>query len=82
MPHAKPMVVCIWSGEGKPTNPNDYLKPFVDEMVLLLENGVNITDHHIKISIRCFVCDSPARAFIKCYYRNYIYYLNFEYDFL
>lgn len=68
MPHVKPMVVAIWSGEGKPSSCNDYLKPFVDELLLLLENGIDINGHKIYILIGCFICDSPARAFIKCKY--------------
>lgn len=76
MPHVKPMVICIWSGEGKPTSVNDYLRPFVEELIVLLETGIKITDHQINISVRCFICDSPARAFIKCHYHN-----NFSFEF-
>lgn len=78
MPHVKPMVVAIWSGEGKPTNCNDYLKPFVEEMNILLDDGISINGCKIQIAIRCFICDSPARAFIKCNWHFYFYQLNFD----
>lgn len=70
MPCIKPMVISIWCGNT--SEPNDlnsykdnYLRPFVTELSELLEHGVSINDHHITITIRCFICDSPARAFIK-----------------
>lgn len=73
MPHVKPMVVSIWSGEGKPTSSNDYLKPFVEEMTVLLADGIIIDGHQITILFRCFICDSPARAFVKCNLYTFIF---------
>lgn len=65
MPELGVFVIAIWCGESKPTVLNDFLERFVSELEDILLNGVLIKDHQLKVSIRCFVCDSPARAFIK-----------------
>lgn len=66
MPEIQPMVVAIWCGPtSKPSNCNEYLRKFVTELNELLEQGLLINDHHINVSFRCFLCDTPARAFIK-----------------
>lgn len=65
MPEIKPMVIAIWCGEGKPTDLIGFLDPFVNELNDLLRDGILINDHKISIFVRCFICDTPARAFIK-----------------
>lgn len=65
MPQIEPMVIAIWCGTGKPTVLNDYLNPFVNELNEILQNRIFINNYQIKVSFRCFICDTPARAFIK-----------------
>ncbi|XP_055522712.1 uncharacterized protein LOC129716893 [Wyeomyia smithii] len=65
MEHVKPMVIGIFCGQTKPLDVTEYLSPFVNEMIPLLQNGQTINGCKIKINIRCFICDSPARAFLK-----------------
>lgn len=65
VPHIAPMVVGIFYGNGKPKDVNEFLSPFVDELLPLLESGITINGHTLAISIRCFICDTPARSFIK-----------------
>lgn len=60
-----PIVVAIWCGESKPSELNEFLSPFVIELKQLLQTGLSINEHHINIKIRCFICDTPARALIK-----------------
>lgn len=64
MPDVKPMVVSIWFGRGKPIL-NEFLKPFVAELNEIWTNGIRINGHELKISDVFFICDSPARAYIK-----------------
>lgn len=52
-------------GNSKPTKLNDFLGPFVTEMKEIMENPISINDFQIVVLIRCFICDTPARAFIK-----------------
>lgn len=60
------MIISIWCGEQKPNNLTGYLEPFVVELEKLLEEGIdNVNGHHISITFRCCICDSPARALIK-----------------
>lgn len=68
MPHIKPMVVGIFLGKSKPLDVHAFLMPFVEELIPILENGIVINEHSLKLKIRCFICDSPARAFIKSNY--------------
>lgn len=65
MTHIKPMVIGIYCGKSKPTDLNAFLNPFVDEMIDILNNGITVDNHKITVKIRCFICDSPARAFVK-----------------
>lgn len=74
------MVIGIYCGYGKPRNIKDFLQPFVDEMKKLLVNGVRIYENNhseikktgkIDVKIKCFICDSPARAFVKGKLLNY-----------
>lgn len=64
MPSVKPMVIGIWYGRGKPIL-NEFLGPFVDELNYILTNGIKINAFDLKVSILYFICDSPARAFLK-----------------
>lgn len=68
IPHIPPMTIAIWCGTTKPTDLNEFFRQFVDELLLLLNEPIVINNHLITIKIRCFICDTPARAFIKGLY--------------
>lgn len=65
MPRVEPIVIAIWCGNGKPTVLNDFLDPFVNELSDILQNQIVINNYRITVSIRCFICDTPARSYIK-----------------
>lgn len=65
MPAIRPMVVGVYHGKAKASSLDGYLTPFVDELKLIVENGIIVNSNQITVKIRCFVCDSPARAFVK-----------------
>lgn len=65
MPDIKPMVICIWSGVGKPNNLNEFLQPFVNELNAIIGCGIVVNNNRIEVVVRCFLCDSPARSFLK-----------------
>lgn len=80
-PKIEPFVIGIYYGSGKPKNLNEYLEDFVTEMETLLKNGLQIykndKEETIIIKIRSFICDSPARAYIKgTELDNHIYLVN------
>lgn len=69
MTHIEPIIIAIWCGNGKPTVLNDFLDPFVNELNAILHNGILVNNFTITVFIRCFICDTPARAFIKGIFR-------------
>lgn len=62
----KPFPIAIYSGYEKPDNLENYLKRFIDELNQLQQNGICIDDQLFTIRIKAFICDRPARAFLKC----------------
>lgn len=77
------ITIGIYYGTGKPKRLEEYLEDFVTEMKSLLRNGLLINETFVCIKIKCFACDSPARAFIKgkihknysnFYFNTYFYY--------
>lgn len=70
IPHMKPFIVSVWYGHGKPEPANDFLSSFVNGVNELLSNGISVNGHTLKIKVRCFICDTPARSLVKgmrCY---------------
>lgn len=59
-----PMAVAIYCGKSKPPL-DDFLSPFVEELKTMIEHGFNVEGHEIGVKVRCFICDTPARSFIK-----------------
>ncbi|XP_017467821.1 PREDICTED: uncharacterized protein LOC108360143 [Rhagoletis zephyria] len=64
MTYIKPMAIAIYIGDTKPPL-KEYFRQFVDELNDILHRGLCINGHQIKLIIRYFVCDTPARNFIK-----------------
>ena len=60
-----PLVVAIWYGVSKPRSVDDYLHDFLEELQRLSQNGIIIHDRQFNIQLKCFICDAPARAFLK-----------------
>lgn len=65
VPEIKPFVISVWCGVGKPKNLEEFLSPLIEDLNDLLKNGLSVNNHLIKISRICFVCDAPARCFLK-----------------
>ena len=60
-------IVSIVYGNSKLKPLNDFLADFINEVKILKNDGLVVTSNKtITISIKCFVCDAPARAFLKC----------------
>ena len=59
-----PLIIGIYSGTCKP--PVSFVQEFVDEMKEVLDNGLLMQDHKIQVFVDNFVCDAPARSFLKC----------------
>lgn len=61
----EPFTVAIFNGTSKP-RVEDYLHKFVNELNDLFKNGIGISGKTYRVVLKCIVCDTPARAFIKC----------------
>lgn len=59
------MTIAIFLGTSKPDSLEEFLRPFVNEITDVLNHGFFVNGHKITVRLRCFICDSPARAFIK-----------------
>jgi hypothetical protein len=62
---AKPFVIGLYFGKGKPVDVSDFLKDFLNELQHLLSNGFKYQNTVIKVVVDCFICDAPARAYLK-----------------
>lgn len=65
----EPFPVAVFSGDEKPNNLSSYLSDFIKEMNKLTREGIIIEEQLFKVRIMCFVCDRPARSFLKCHKR-------------
>lgn len=63
---AKPFLIGLYYGDSKPSSINEFLHDFIGEINDLITNGINIGNSHYNFNIKAFVCDTPARAYIKC----------------
>lgn len=57
--------VAIYCGKTKPPLHN-FLSEFILELQDYLINGFHYNNKKLSISIHSFVCDTPARSYIKC----------------
>ena len=60
-----PFIVAVWSGESKPSPVKEYLSDFLQKYSILSNNGVLVMVQKMAFSLDKFICDAPARAFLK-----------------
>ena len=60
-----PFIVSIFYGSGKPNSCEDFLTDFLTELNELVENGLIYNENTFNIRTNAFICDAPARAFLK-----------------
>lgn len=59
--------VGVWLGQSitKPTNFVQFLKPFVNDVLSVLKNGVEVeSGKRMTVKLRCFIADAPARSYV------------------
>jgi hypothetical protein len=61
-----PFVVGLFCGQSKPNSLNDYLHDFINELNHLCRYGIEVNGRIIKVSVESFICDAPARSWLKC----------------
>ena len=60
-----PFIISVYHGNEKPADATEYLTPFIDDLVRLIENGLNYNNKNYFVKLRCIICDSPAKSFCK-----------------
>jgi hypothetical protein len=60
-----PFIVALYYGVKKPDNISEYLEEFLEEYEQLSQQGLNYHGNRFNISLRCWVCDAPARCLLK-----------------
>lgn len=63
--YSKPFPIGIFLGDSKPGNVEEYLKDFLNDMSEL-KSGYEFKGAKYLVTIQCFICDAPARQFLKC----------------
>lgn len=58
--------MASYFGHGEPNCVDSFLKEFIDELDKLLKFGIVIHSINYRIELKCFICDRPARGFVKC----------------
>jgi len=63
----KPFVIALFCGSSKPASAHIFLADLVNELKSLQINGIMMCDEiSVDVTVKGFICDAPARAFIKC----------------
>lgn len=62
---SSPVPVGIYLGNSKPGKVEDYLSEFMNE-IKSVKDGYDFKGTKYEISIECFICDAPARQYLKC----------------
>lgn len=62
---SRPFVVGFFVGTGKPDPLEDYLHSFIEETLQLFNDTLTVGESKYEVYIRCFICDAPARQYIK-----------------
>ncbi len=64
-----PFLVALFFGTAKPLPLDSFLEDFIAEMTTVCGEhgeGVLIDGTHCTVAIRTFICDAPARCYLKC----------------
>lgn len=61
----KPFPVAVYFGSHKPKNVDNYMKKFITEINQLQTDGIIVNNRKFQVSIKAFICDRPARSFVK-----------------
>lgn len=56
----------MFAGKSKPHSVEEFMEDFVEEINYLIEDGIQIGDETYNFELKGVICDTPARAFIKC----------------
>lgn len=61
-----PFSAGIYEGNSKPKSAVEFLTPFINELLELIETPILIQNQTIEIKSLTLTCDAPAKSFIMC----------------
>lgn len=65
-PGMPPFAISVFCGAANQNHLIVFLNDFIVELNQLLTHGFHFGKNHFFIEIHSFVCDAPAKAFLKC----------------
>ncbi|XP_077277560.1 uncharacterized protein LOC143905820 [Temnothorax americanus] len=63
--YTEPFIVGVYHGFQKPKCCNTFLKYFKDDCLEIFRTGITQYDKKITVKVNVFICDAPAKSFIK-----------------
>lgn len=60
-----PFIAGLYCGNSKPDELSEYLKEFVEEMIVLENEGFLFRNKLYRVKLSAVICDAPARAYVK-----------------
>ncbi|KAB0803466.1 hypothetical protein PPYR_00436, partial [Photinus pyralis] len=64
--NSSPFPIGVFYGNAKPQPLQLFLKDLINELNILMIEGITVMGKSYRVQIFAFMCDSPARAFLKC----------------
>ncbi|XP_046407945.1 uncharacterized protein LOC124172544 [Ischnura elegans] len=61
-----PFVVSLYHGNAKPSSADECLRDFVNDLINVLDTGIDFNNRVVTVKLSGIVCDAPAKAFITC----------------
>ena len=61
-----PFIIALYCGDMKPNSDEEYLCDLIKELQQLQEDGIVHGEKTLPLTVKSFICDAPARAFLKC----------------
>ena len=57
--------VAIFCGKSKPKSVDEFMSEFVQEVADLTRSGLELKGKLFRVTVHSFICDAPARQFLK-----------------
>lgn len=63
-PTSRVFIIGVYHGYSKPADSNEFLQAFVEDISVLIQEGLTYNEVKFNISIYCLIADAPAKSFI------------------
>lgn len=63
-PSKKVFLIGAYHGQSKPSDSNEFLCEFVEELKMLIQSGITYNGFPFKVSMHSLICDALAKSFI------------------